>query len=190
MDEPSKTYGRRRGCLYVLLTCRRLILKYVPSGQFSEMSGRGIAGKAAWWAPTPVRRLRTIAITHQHLLLLALLLASPVVARAAQAAEGTATVPRFEPASCPKLQGAEALAEASCGYLVVPEDRSRPSGRTIRLMVAKYPAHSSEKRADPVVYLAGGPVTSPPHHAGPLTFAPNGARPKLRRKIVSNVCLA
>ena len=143
MDEPSKTYGRRRGCLYVLLTCRRLILKYVPSGQFSEMSGRGIAGKAAWWAPTPVRRLRTIAITHQHLLLLALLLASPVMARAA---EGTATVPRFEPASCPKLQGAEALAEASCGYLVVPEDRSRPSGRTIRLMVAKYPAHSSVKR--------------------------------------------
>src|SRR5271168_1455571 len=130
----------------VLLTCRRLILKYVPSGQFSEMSGRGIAGKAAWWAPTPVRRLRTIAITHQHLLLLALLLASPVMARAA---EGTATVPRFEPASCPKLQGAEALAEASCGYLVVPEDRSRPSGRTIRLMVAKYPALSSEKRADP-----------------------------------------
>jgi pimeloyl-ACP methyl ester carboxylesterase len=75
----------------------------------------------------------------------------------ARAAEGTATVPRFEPASCPKLQGAEALAEASCGYLVVPEDRSRSSGRTIRLMVAKYPAHSSVKRADPVVYLAGGP---------------------------------
>jgi hypothetical protein len=159
MDEPSKTYGRRRGCLYVLLTCRRLILKYVASGQFSEMSGRGIAGKAAWWAPTPVRRLRTIAITHQHLLLLALLLASPVMARAA---EGTATVPRFEPASCPKLQGAEALAEASCGYLVVPEDRSRPSGRTIRLMVAKYPAHSSVKRADPLsIWLVGRATLRP-----------------------------
>ena len=32
-------------------------------------------------------------------LLLALLLASPTVARAAQTAEGTATVPRFEPAA-------------------------------------------------------------------------------------------
>ena len=98
-----------------------------------------------------------MAITHQHLLLLALLLASPVVAGAARAAEGPATVPRFEPVPCPKLQGAETIADASCGYLVVPEDRSRLNGRTIRLMVAKYPAHSPEVRADPVVYLAGGP---------------------------------
>src|SRR5712671_3414795 len=96
-------------------------------------------------------------VTHQHLLLFALLLASPTVARAAQAAEGTATVPRFEPAPCPKLPGADELTKASCGYLVVPENRSRPDGRTIRLMVAKYPARLPEKRADPVVYLAGGP---------------------------------
>src|SRR5258708_4997670 len=66
-------------------------------------------------------------------------------------------VPRFEPAPCPKLPGAEELAKASCGYLVIPENRSQPTGRTIRLMVAKYPARSPEKRADPVVYLAGGP---------------------------------
>ena len=96
-------------------------------------------------------------VTHQHLLLFALLLAPPTVARAAQAAEGTATVPRFEPAPCPKLPGADELAKASCGYLVVLENRSRPTGRTIRLMVAKYPARSPEKRADPAVYLAGGP---------------------------------
>jgi pimeloyl-ACP methyl ester carboxylesterase len=91
------------------------------------------------------------------LLLPALLVASPNVARAAQTAEGTASVPRFEPASCPKLPGAEEVAKASCGYLVVPENHNRPTGRTIRLMVAKYPARSTEKRADPVVYLAGGP---------------------------------
>jgi pimeloyl-ACP methyl ester carboxylesterase len=66
-------------------------------------------------------------------------------------------VPRFEPAPCPKLPGADELAKASCGYLVVLENRSRPTGRTIRLLVAKYPARSPEKRADPVVYLAGGP---------------------------------
>ena len=98
-----------------------------------------------------------MAITHPHLTLLALLIASSVMAQAAQAAEGPATVPRFEPAPCPKLQGAETLADANCGYLVVLEDRSRPNGRIIRLMVAKYRAHSAEKRADPVVYLAGGP---------------------------------
>jgi pimeloyl-ACP methyl ester carboxylesterase len=98
-----------------------------------------------------------MAMTHRHLLLVALLLASPAVVRAAQGAEGTAAVPRFEPAPCRKLQGAEELAKASCGYLVVKEARSRPNGRTIRLMVAKYSAHSAEKRPDPVVYLAGGP---------------------------------
>jgi pimeloyl-ACP methyl ester carboxylesterase len=66
-------------------------------------------------------------------------------------------VPRFEEAPCPKLQGVEWLAGASCGHLIVPEERSRPTGRTIRLMVVKHPARSSEKRPDPVIYLAGGP---------------------------------
>jgi pimeloyl-ACP methyl ester carboxylesterase len=98
-----------------------------------------------------------MAITYQHLLLLALLLASPTMARVAQATEGPPTVPRFEPVPCPKLQGVEWLAGANCGYLVVPEVRSRPTGRTIRLMVARHPAQSPEKRPDPVIYLAGGP---------------------------------
>ena len=66
-------------------------------------------------------------------------------------------MPRYEPSPCPKLKGVEWLADASCGYLVVPENRSRPAGRNIRLMVAKYPARSAEKRRDPVIYLAGGP---------------------------------
>jgi pimeloyl-ACP methyl ester carboxylesterase len=118
--------------------------------------GVGCLG-AAWWATTPVGRFRTMTITHHQLLLLALLLATPVVTRPALAGEVTASVPRFEPAPCPKLQGAETLGQASCGYLVVPENRSRPGGPTIRLMVAKFPAHSPENRADPVVYLAGGP---------------------------------
>jgi pimeloyl-ACP methyl ester carboxylesterase len=88
-------------------------------------------------------------------LLVGLLIAPAASADAEKA--GPPIVPRFEPARCPKLSGAEELAKASCGYLVVLENRSRPSGRTIRLMVATYPARSPEKRADPVVYLAGGP---------------------------------
>ena len=96
-----------------------------------------------------------MAVYHRHLLLLALLLASPALARAEDISPRP--VPRFEPAPCPKLQGAEELAKASCGYLVVPENRRQPNGRTIRLMVAKYPARSAENRPDPVVYLAGGP---------------------------------
>ena len=66
-------------------------------------------------------------------------------------------MPGFYPAPCPQLPGAEELSKASCGYLVVPENRSRPKDRTIRLMVAKYPARSAEKQPDPIVYLAGGP---------------------------------
>lgn len=80
------------------------------------------------------------------------------MAHIAQAATGNAaTVPRFEPAPCAKIQGVDWLNHASCGYLVVPEDRSRRSGRTIRLMVAKYSAQSPEKRHDPILYLEGGP---------------------------------
>ena len=79
------------------------------------------------------------------------------LASAQNAPPTTRAVPRFEPAPCPNLPGAEQLAKASCFYLVVPENRSRPAGRTIRLMVAEYPAHSAGKRADPIVYLSGGP---------------------------------
>ena len=71
----------------------------------------------------------------------------------------------------PELPGAEELAKASCGYLVVPENRSRPTGRTIRLMVAKYPARSPEKLADPIVYLAGGPGDIAPLEVNALIAA-------------------
>lgn len=66
-------------------------------------------------------------------------------------------VPRFEPAACPKIQGVDWLNSADCGYLVVPEDRSKPNGRTIQLMVARHRAESPEKRPDPILYLEGGP---------------------------------
>ena len=65
-------------------------------------------------------------------------------------------MPRFEPAACPEIP-VKALANASCGYLVVPEDRSEPTGGTIRLIVAIVPARSARPKPDPVVYLAGGP---------------------------------
>lgn len=49
------------------------------------------------------------------------------------------------------------LANASCGFLVVPEDRADPAGPQIRLMVAVVPARSATPAPDPVVYLTGGP---------------------------------
>jgi hypothetical protein len=67
--------------------------------------------------------------------------------------------------------GADELAKASCGYLVVLENHSRPTDRTIRLLVAKYPARSAEKRADTVVYLAGRPGDIAPLEVNALIAA-------------------
>ena len=46
---------------------------------------------------------------------------------------------------------------AQCGEWEVPEDRSRPEGRRIKLVVAVLPANTLNPRADPLFILAGGP---------------------------------
>ena len=108
--------------------------------------------------PACLRVVRAAATTidYRHLLVLSGLFALSITARAAQTGQ-SAAVPRFEPATCPKIQGVEWLATADCGYLTVPEDRSKPNGRTIQLMVARHRAQSPEKRPDPILYLEGGP---------------------------------
>jgi pimeloyl-ACP methyl ester carboxylesterase len=52
-------------------------------------------------------------------------------------------------------------ANARCGFLVVPENRAKPDGRTIRLTVGIVPAASRHPAPDPVMYLAGGPGGAP-----------------------------
>ena len=47
--------------------------------------------------------------------------------------------------------------EAQCGELSVPENPTEPSGRQIRLYVARVPAINRRKRPDPLFVLAGGP---------------------------------
>ena len=64
----------------------------------------------------------------------------------------------FESAPCPrKSPPARALAKARCGYLVVPENRLKANGRTIRLAVAIIPSLSPRPAPDPIVFLSGGP---------------------------------
>ncbi len=46
---------------------------------------------------------------------------------------------------------------ASCGSLVVPEDRAAPDAKQLSLRVAVVPAVSGNPEADPVYFLAGGP---------------------------------
>jgi len=64
----------------------------------------------------------------------------------------------FKSADCPfDIPEGEHI---ECGYLVVPEDRSRPGGPTIQLAVAILKSHSANPAPDPVIFLAGGPGDS------------------------------
>ncbi|WP_330468774.1 alpha/beta fold hydrolase [Streptomyces longwoodensis] len=63
--------------------------------------------------------------------------------------------PQFEPAACPTTYGP--LEHTRCGFLVVPEKRSAPTGRTLRLAVALVESASPTPRPDPIVFLTGGP---------------------------------
>lgn len=44
-----------------------------------------------------------------------------------------------------------------CGYLIVPEDRSKPDGRSVRLAMAIFRAPGGNPEPDPIVQLHGGP---------------------------------
>ncbi|HEY2555073.1 MAG TPA: alpha/beta hydrolase [Candidatus Cybelea sp.] len=72
--------------------------------------------------------------------------------------------PRFEAAPCPKTpEPIAALKTARCGYLIVPENRSRNTGRLIRLAVAIVRSHSKTPQPDPIVFMAGGPGEAATH---------------------------
>jgi pimeloyl-ACP methyl ester carboxylesterase len=91
------------------------------------------------------------------LAVLTVVAASALVVSPAAAAQA-GYEPRFESAPCPDLPKPVALpGNARCGFLVVPENRSRPEGRTIRLAVAIVPAVSPRPAPDPIVHLTGGP---------------------------------
>ncbi|MFJ3978722.1 alpha/beta fold hydrolase [Streptomyces sp. NPDC090021] len=64
----------------------------------------------------------------------------------------------YAPGPCPRTpEPIEALDGARCGTLTVPENRGKPGGRTIELGVAIVPAAGGTPKADPIVWLAGGP---------------------------------
>ncbi|WP_259311850.1 alpha/beta hydrolase [Capillimicrobium parvum] len=81
--------------------------------------------------------------------------AAALIALGLAAPAGAASV---APGPCPTPETPiPALAGARCGFLTVPENRTRLDGRTIRLQVAVIPARSRTPAPDPVVYLTGGP---------------------------------
>jgi pimeloyl-ACP methyl ester carboxylesterase len=69
---------------------------------------------------------------------------------------------KYAAAACPtpNLPGVPQLefgSDFSCGYLTVPENRAKPSGRQIRIAVARARGASLDRKPDPVVWLTGGP---------------------------------
>ena len=74
----------------------------------------------------------------------------------------------FHPAPCPfgGVVGVVEGRDVRCGYLVVPQDHSRPGGPTLRLAVAIFKTPTPHPAADPVLWLVGGPggsgLQSPP----------------------------
>ncbi len=83
-----------------------------------------------------------------------------------QASRPVATA--FHPAPCPfgGVAGVVEGRDVRCGYLVVPEDHSRPGGPTLRLAVAIFKS-SDPHPADPVLQLVGGPGSSALQFPGP-----------------------
>lgn len=92
------------------------------------------------------------------LLSIAVLLATVVAAAAADTPAATTPTSSFTPGPCAKPPSPiPELKTARCGRLVVPEDRAHPNGKTISLSVAIIPAKAAIPKADPIVWLAGGP---------------------------------
>jgi predicted dienelactone hydrolase len=74
---------------------------------------------------------------------------------AAGAPQAAAYTPHFEPAPCsyPVTEGDK----VECGYLTVPEDRSRPDSPVIRLHVVNFKSKSASPQPDPIFVVHGGP---------------------------------
>lgn len=74
---------------------------------------------------------------------------------------------QYAPGPCPSVPTpVPELSRAHCATLTVPENRTKPSGRTLRLAVAVIPAETQPAAADPIVFLMGGPgedaIADPP----------------------------
>lgn len=84
--------------------------------------------------------------------------ATPGPAAPLGSAAGTAGDARYTPGACPRTADpAPELKGARCGTLTVPENRTKPNSRKIRLGVAIVPALAAKPQPDPIAWLAGGP---------------------------------
>jgi pimeloyl-ACP methyl ester carboxylesterase len=114
-------------------------------------------------APTTTAPTRAATTTATPTATVAATTAGPTTAAPTTTATSTgAGTAAFEDAACPSpnIPGAPSLdfpTTAECGYLTVPEDRSKADGRMIRIFVVRFPALSATPKPDPIVVLSGGP---------------------------------
>jgi pimeloyl-ACP methyl ester carboxylesterase len=102
--------------------------------------------------PFPTLRRRLVVV------LLLPLAGSACAALAAAAAASSADPGPLVLAPCRLEQPARLQSYAAeCGHLTVPENRAEPEGRTLDIFVARVPAISRRKLADPLFVIAGGP---------------------------------
>jgi pimeloyl-ACP methyl ester carboxylesterase len=71
------------------------------------------------------------------------------------AAPTVAYTPQFEETPC--QFDTPFGVRVTCGYAILPENRTSANGRTIRLAVAVFHSQSSSPKPDPVIFLQGGP---------------------------------
>jgi pimeloyl-ACP methyl ester carboxylesterase len=66
--------------------------------------------------------------------------------------------PHLEAVDCSAFEGLDVSdVTVQCGYLVVPENRSNPQSRTIKVAYALVKASGANPQTDPLVFLPGGP---------------------------------
>ena len=61
--------------------------------------------------------------------------------------------PTFAEAQCPDDVSANVVIGVMCGFVTVLEDRSQPTGRTIRLFVARFDPPGGTSTPDPIITL-------------------------------------
>src|SRR5262245_31908747 len=64
-------------------------------------------------------------------------------------------IPRYEKVNC--VISVPKTLKVECGFLVVPENRSKAGSPTIRLAVAVFKSAAAKPLPDPVIFLDGGP---------------------------------
>jgi pimeloyl-ACP methyl ester carboxylesterase len=114
--------------------------------------------KALWFVPAERRLVYLLLSRRRCRMRLAISFAFAIAALSSAPPAVPATAARFESRPCPANPApVAAVNNARCGYLTVPENRSKPNGRTIRLPVAIIPAATAKPAPDPIVWMTGGP---------------------------------